>query len=95
MTSTGRLVGIDSSGPADTLNVVGHPFCPIISKRLCGRKRIRIVNKFSLSLSASDCPGNTISESQKVPLSSWTEQQRKNGGTCNIRLLITLLRMEH
>ena len=95
MTSTGRLVGIDSSGPADTLNAVGHPFCPIISKRLCGRMLIRTVNKFSLSLSASESPGNTISESQKVSLSSWTKQQRKNGGTCNVRLLITLLRMEH
>ena len=42
---------------------------------------IRTVNKFSLPLSprASDSLGKTKSESQKVPLSSWTEQQRKNG----------------
>ena len=54
-------------------------------------------DKFSLSLSpsASDSRGNTKFESQKVPLSSWTEQQPfKNGETCNGRLLIIPLRME-
>ena len=44
---------IDSSGSADMLNAVGHPFYPIISKTWCGAMLIRIVNKFSLSLSPS------------------------------------------
>ena len=50
---------------------------PVVSKTWCGEMLIRTVNKFSLSLSpsASDSPGNAKSESQKVPLSSWTEQQ--------------------
>ena len=59
---------------------------------------IRTVNKFSLSLgpSASDSPGNTKSESQKVPLSSWIEQQPcEHGETCDGRLLIKLLRVKH
>ena len=46
-----------------------------------GEMLIRNVNKFSLSLSlsASDSPENDKSKSQKVPLSSWNEQQPRTG----------------
>ena len=70
MTSTGRPVR----------DRFVHSY-PVISKTWCGKMLIRIVNKFSMSLSpsASDSPGNTKSESQKVPLSSWNEQQTRTG----------------
>ena len=73
MISTGRLV-------RDREEQFVHSY-PVISKTWCGKMLIRIENKFSMSLSpsASDSPVNTKSESQKVPLSLWNEQQPWTG----------------
>ena len=73
MISTGRLV-------RDREEQFVHSY-PVISKTWCGKMLIRIENKFSMSLSpsASDSPGTTKSESQKVPLSLWNEQQPWTG----------------
>ena len=47
-----------------------------------------------LASTASEGPFKTRYESQ-ILLSSWNEQQPKNGETCNGRLFIKLLRMEY
>ena len=48
--------------------------------------RCRVRDPIVFASTASESPGNTKSESQNVPLSSWTEQHHKNGETCFGRL---------